>query len=80
MFFLLLSDHTLIRIFKFPFIEPFVARTTLSFRRGDLWSPGVGTEDPNIFRYKAPDFIETGRATAGRPYGELRWFVGKTER
>ena len=38
--------------FKFPFIGLLFAQLTPSVRRGDLWSPGVGTENLNILPFK----------------------------
>ena len=37
---------------KFPFIALLFAQLTPSVRRGDLWSPGVGTENLNILPFK----------------------------
>ena len=47
-----MGESPLLLIFKFPFIELLFAQLTPSVRRGDLWSPSVGTENLNILPFK----------------------------
>ena len=56
--------------FKFPFIGLLFAQLTPSVRRGDLWSPGVGTENLNILPFK---ITVLSSKQAGDHRSPLRW-------